>query len=97
MTHLESSALINDGKGPFTVVPLPLAAQMAPAFGVVLTDLDADGESDAVLAQNFFSPQPENGQLDSGLSVMLRGKADGRFRRSSLWPAALWCPAMPKD
>jgi hypothetical protein len=53
---------------------------MAPAFGVALTDLDGDGETDAVLAQNFFSPQPENGQLDSGLSVFLRGNPDGSFQ-----------------
>jgi hypothetical protein len=80
VTRLESSALMNDGHGHFTFVTLPLAAQMSPAFGVALTDLDGDGETDAVLTQNFFSPQPENGQLDSGLSVLLRGNPDGTFQ-----------------
>ncbi|HWB04870.1 MAG TPA: FG-GAP-like repeat-containing protein [Verrucomicrobiales bacterium] len=80
VVHLESAAFINDGKGHFKVVNLPLAAQLAPAFGVALTDLDGDGETDAVIAQNFFSPQPENGQLDSGLSVLLRGNPDGTFK-----------------
>lgn len=78
--YLESSVLINDGKGHFNVVPLPLAAQMSPAFGVALTDFDGDGETDAVLTQNFFSPQPESGQLDAGLGLLLLGRADGSFQ-----------------
>jgi hypothetical protein len=79
VTFLESCALMNDGKGRFTVAPLPLAAQMAPAFGIVLSDFDGDEETEAVLAQNFFSPQPENGQLDSGMGAFLRAGADGSF------------------
>ena len=72
-------ALINDGKAGFTLQPLPRAAQMAPAQGVVLSDFDADGHLDCLLAQNFYGAQPEIGWLDAGLGLLLRGRGDGTF------------------
>ncbi len=78
-TTLESAALINDGKGRFTLKPLPRLAQIAPGFGVVLTDVDADGVTDAIVAQNFYTPQIETGRMAGGLSIVLRGKGDGTF------------------
>jgi hypothetical protein len=77
---LATCALINDGKAQFTLRPLPRAAQISPSQGVVLSDIDADGHIDCVLAQNFFGAQPEIGLLDSGLSLLLRGRGDGTFR-----------------
>lgn len=76
---LSSCALINDGKARFTVKPLPWAAQLAPAQGVVLSDFNADGYVDCVLAQNFFGAQPEIGLLDAGLSLILLGRGEGEF------------------
>ncbi len=77
---LESGVLINtrDGKSSipkFVFQALPRLAQISPAFGAVLEDFDADGLADCFLAQNFFSPQIETGRMDSGLSLLLRGKA----------------------
>ena len=71
--------LLNDGDGRFEIRELPRAAQMAPAYGVVLSDFDADGMTDAVIGQNFFAAQPETGWLDGGLSVLLRGDGKGGF------------------
>ncbi|MEC9056008.1 MAG: CRTAC1 family protein, partial [Verrucomicrobiota bacterium] len=76
---LESCILLNDGKARFTIRPLPRAAQFSPAQGVLLGDLDADGHTDCVLAQNFFGAQPEIGLLDSGLSLFLHGQDKGNF------------------
>ena len=45
-TTLESGVLINDGSGRFEFRPLPRLAQVAPSFGVVLTELDGDGHCD---------------------------------------------------
>ena len=79
---LESCILLNDGKARFTIRPLPRAAQFSPAQGVLLGDLDADGYTDCVLAQNFFGAQPEIGLLDSGLSLFLHGQDKGNFLAS---------------
>ena len=83
---LESGLLINDGKGRFEFRPLPRLAQASPGFGVVLTDVDADGITDLYLAQNFYGPQPETGRMDGGLSLLLLGVGDGRF--TPVWPSA---------
>lgn len=86
---LESMLWINIGKGRFKAVPLPRLAQIAPGFGIVMTDLDADGMTDAALAQNFFSNQEETGPMDGGLSLVLRGNAlasDSERILEPLWP-----------
>jgi len=76
---LESCIFINNGKARFSVTKLPRAAQFSPAQGVMLSDLDGDGLTDCILAQNFFGAQPEIGLLDSGLGIFLRGRGSGRF------------------
>ncbi|MEM7395263.1 MAG: CRTAC1 family protein, partial [Verrucomicrobiota bacterium] len=84
---LESCVLINDGRGRFDVEPLPLLAQVAPVFGMALADVDGDGWLDLYLAQNFFQPQFETGQMDGGVSLLLRGGSeDGRPKFSTIWP-----------
>jgi hypothetical protein len=76
---LATCVLLNNGDATFTVAPLPRAAQMAPSQGVVLSDFDADGHLDCMLAQNFFGAQAEIGLHDAGLSLFLRGRGDGQF------------------
>jgi hypothetical protein len=79
VTTLESGVLLNDGSGHFKFAPLPRLAQAAPGFGLVLTDLNADGHTDVYMVQNFFGPQPETGRMDGGISLMLKGLGDGTF------------------
>lgn len=70
-TTLASSLLRNDGKGRFTVEPLPRRAQIAPIFGMVaLGDL-------LVCAQNSYAPEPETGRNDGGTGLVLRGSPKG--------------------
>ena len=76
---LRSVVLINDGQGRFSFVEIPRDAQAAPGFGVVLSDFNADGLTDACMAQNFFHPQRETPRLGGGLGALLMGKGDGTF------------------
>ncbi|MFK5923542.1 MAG: FG-GAP-like repeat-containing protein [Verrucomicrobiota bacterium] len=84
---LESSVLMNDGEGHFTVVKLPHLTQASPGFGVVLSDVDLDGKVDCYIVQNFFNPQVETGPFDSGLSLLLRGTGDPKKPFEAVWPA----------
>jgi hypothetical protein len=84
VTTLESGVLINDGTGRMQFRPLPRLAQISPGYGVVLTEVDGDGYPDLYLVHNFFGPQPETGRMDGGLSLLLRGSAEGTF--TPLWP-----------
>lgn len=75
---LESGMLINDGSGKFEFRPLPRIAQTSPAFGVVLTDFNADGKTDCYLVQNRdlvrFSADPANN--GTGLLLMGTGRPE---------------------
>ncbi len=77
--YLSTAILINDGSGSFGVRSLPAEAQLSPGFGVLCKDFDGDAIPDVFIAQNFFSPQPETGNMDGGLGCLLRGRGDGRF------------------
>ena len=79
-TTLVSGVLINDGGGHFEFRPLPRIAQISPGFGVVLEDVNADGNPDIYLAQNFFSPQPETGHMDWWAEPVATGRWEGRLR-----------------
>lgn len=83
-TTLESGVFLNDGQARFSFQPLPRIAQVAPAHGVALLDVDTDGMLDVVLAQNDFSPQRETGRMDGGVSMLLRGDGKGTFL--PIWP-----------
>ncbi len=75
---------INIGDGRFEQRALPTLAQLSPVQGVSLADFDADGDLDALLAQNFFSAQRETGLMDGGLSLILANDGTGTFE--ALWP-----------
>ena len=78
--QLRSMVLLNDGTGKFTFQALPELAQIAPGFGTILEDINGDGDLDLVIAQNFLHPQPETGQMDGGMGLLLAGDGAGNFR-----------------
>ncbi|HZN39200.1 MAG TPA: FG-GAP-like repeat-containing protein [Planctomycetota bacterium] len=78
----------------FAVVPLPRMTQIAPVFGIGIADFDGDGNQDLVLAQNFFSPEPETGRFDGGLGALLSGKGGMKFE---FVPASESMVVMPED
>jgi hypothetical protein len=69
----------NDGDGSFTLVPLPLEAQLAPVYGMLARDLDGDGKLDLLLAGNFDGVKPEIGRMSASYGLFLRGIGDGTF------------------
>ena len=77
--ELRSGVLINSGEGEFTFKPLPKIAQIAPVFGVAVTDANDDRKPDIVLGQNFYGPQVETGHMDGGVGQLLLGNGDGTF------------------
>ena len=78
-TCLETTLFLNRGDH-FEAHALPVEAQMSPAFGVAIADLDGDGHDDVVLAQNFFGVQPELPRHDAGSGLVLKGDGRGGLR-----------------
>ena len=77
--ELRSMVFLNRGDH-FDPMPLPVEAQFAPAFGVVVADFDGDGNQDVFLAQNFFAYQPEAPRSDGGRALLLLGDGQGGLR-----------------
>jgi hypothetical protein len=71
--------LLNDGKGGFSVKPLPVEAQLSPTYGIETLDYDGDGKLDAVLTGNFYDVLPEIGRYDASYGTVLRGDGKGGF------------------
>ncbi len=78
-TTYDHTLFLNRG-GTFEAHALPLAAQVAPAFGVVVADFDGDGHEDLFLAENFSPTDIETPRLDAGSGQVLLGDGHGGFR-----------------
>lgn len=79
-TESRSGVFLSQPDGRFAFIPLPRAAQIAPAQGLVATDLDGDGCADIALTHNLFAPVPAVGRFDGGLGLVLLGDGRGGFR-----------------
>lgn len=78
--HLASSFLENRGNGRFSVRPLPPEAQVAPVYGMVPEDVDADGLLDLLLVGNDYGMEPGSGRHDALSGLCLKGDGRGGFR-----------------
>ena len=74
-----SVVLYNEGGGKFKAVPLPTLAQISPIKGIVVDDIDGDGNPDLVIAGNMFDVEPVTAPADAGNGLWLRGDGRGNF------------------
>jgi hypothetical protein len=79
VTWLETTVLLNRGTH-FQTVPLPVEAQLAPAFGASVGDMNGDGSEDVFLSQNFFAVDGDTPRYDAGRGLWLAGDGQGMFR-----------------
>ena len=80
---LQSTLLFNEGKGKFTLTPLPKVSQQSPIFGIVPFDYDQDGNMDVVLSGNFFPNEVHMGRQDASRGLLLLGDGKGNFTTAS--------------
>jgi hypothetical protein len=64
----------------FEAVPLPMEAQLAPAFYAGVADFDGDGAEDVFLAQNFSPTMVGWPRFDTGRGLLLTGDGRGGLR-----------------
>lgn len=77
MNTLSSGVWMNQGNFRLRFQAFPRRAQVAPAFGVLATDLDGDGAPDVLLNQNFSGTRIEMGAFNSGMGMLLKGDGAG--------------------
>ena len=77
--EMRTSLFLNNGKGGFTIKPLPIEAQFAPVYGIAIADFDRDGKQDILLGGNFYQSKPEAGIYDGSYGLFLKGNGSGNF------------------
>jgi hypothetical protein len=74
-----SAVALSDGKGSFTLQPLPVEAQFAPIYAALADDYTGDGLTDLVVGGNFSGVTPMRGRYDASYGLLLRGDGKGGF------------------
>ena len=83
--ELRSSVFLSDGKGGYSIKPLPTQAQLSVMYAIAVEDVDQDGIKDIVMGGNFYESKPEAGIYDGSYGAVLKG--DGRGGFTALAPA----------
>jgi enediyne biosynthesis protein E4 len=78
--NTSTSFVRNNGKGFFTLMPLPLETQFSPVMGILYNDYDGDGKKDILTAGNFFPFRVQQGRCDAGTGSLLRADGNGNFK-----------------
>ena len=87
----------NNGDGSFTLQPLPLAAQLAPVYGMLAADIDGNGTQDLLLAGNFDGVKPEIGRMSASYGLFLRGDGKGTFTPVRTAESGFLVPGQARD
>ncbi len=74
----ETIVLKNNGTS-FELIKLPIAAQIAPTYGVIIKDWNADGKKDLLLAGNYYNREVETTRSDAGKGCLLINNGDMSF------------------
>ena len=78
--HLATTLFVNNGKGVFEMVALPIEAQFSPVCAILADDFNDDGHTDLLLGGNFFRAKPEMGRYDASYGTLLLGDGKNGFR-----------------
>jgi len=88
----QSCYLRNDGNGKFTMIPLPVEAQISQLNGMVVDDFDGDGNLDIALNGNDYGTEVNTGRYDALNGLVLRGDGKGNFRALSILQSGVYIP-----
>lgn len=75
----QSSLVENLGNGKFSVRPLPKAAQLSTVNAILTNDFDGDGNTDLLLAGNFYPINVQMGRNDASYGLFMKGNGHGHF------------------
>src|SRR5262245_19305397 len=92
-----TSLVRNNGDGSFTIVPLPVEAQLAPVYGILPADVDGDGHTDLLLAGNFDGVPPALGRMSASYGLLLRRDGEGGFTPVPATRSGFVVPGQSRD
>ncbi len=82
----------NDGGGKFTLIPLPLMAQLSALNGMIADDFDGDGNLDVAINTNDFGTDLTSGRYDALNGLLLKGDGKGGFTPQSILESGIFIP-----
>ncbi|MDB5149510.1 MAG: repeat protein, partial [Mucilaginibacter sp.] len=87
-----SCYLRNDGNGKFTIIPLPIEAQVSAINGMAVDDFDGDGNLDVMINGNDYGTEVSIGRYDALNGLMLKGDGNGHFLPQSILQSGIYIP-----
>ncbi len=93
---LQSVYLRNDGHGKFTMIPLPMEAQMSELCGMSVDDFDGDGNLDVIINGNDYGTELTTGRYDAFNGLMLKGDGKGGFTPQTILQSGIYIPGNGK-
>jgi len=97
VNQTQTCIFINDGKGNFTIQPLPVMAQLSPVYGIVVGDFNGDGIKDIFLGGNFYGLKPEVGRFDASYGTTLIGNSKHQYNYISPTASGLYVKGEVRD
>ncbi len=94
--YFSSALLRNDGKGRFTVIPLPSQAQFSVLDGITVDDYDGDGNPDVLISGNDYGTEPVLGRYDALNGLLMKGDGKGNFQSLSIAASGFYLPGNAK-
>ena len=82
--YFQNAVLVNDGKGNFTMNPLPFHAQWAPFYDAHIIDANGDKLPDVLLMGNFYDCNIQMGRYDSDYGTVLINTGQCTFKVGQL-------------
>ncbi|MEO5682466.1 MAG: FG-GAP-like repeat-containing protein [Chitinophagaceae bacterium] len=92
VNNFKSVMIKNMGNGKFIMQPLPVAAQLAPLFGMQVGDFNNDGNLDVLITGNDFGNEVTNGRYDAFNGLLMTGDGNGSFAATNALESGIYIP-----
>jgi hypothetical protein len=94
--NFQTCLLRNEGNGKFSMIPLPVQAQLSVINGMVVEDFDGDGNLDIVMNGNDYGTEVSVGRYDALNGLFLHGDGKGNFEPESILQSGIFIPGNGK-
>jgi hypothetical protein len=91
--YMQSAFIRNDGKGKFSLQPLPAMAQWSMINGITVDDVNNDGNLDVLASTNDYGTEVTVGRYDALNGLVLLGDGNGNFTPASMMQSGIYLPA----
>jgi enediyne biosynthesis protein E4 len=97
VTELKTCVMLNDGKGSYKKIALPIEAQISCISGISVADYNNDGKPDILMGGNFYESKPEVGIYDGSYGVLLAGDGTGEFNAVPAFESGIYIRGAVRD